>query len=140
MSLFVGLQGIKQLGNKLDRVIDKLRSDSIVARAAHIVERQAKKNATGRPGPRVRSGRLRGSITTEILSWDKARVGTNVYYAPFVEFGHAQTMAWGHLMAPPGWVPAYPFLYPAVTQIKTIGEWKDLFVTYSNEIQTEFGK
>lgn len=60
-------------------------------RRAIRVESQAKINASGRPGPRVRSGRLRASITHQILTTPYgglvARVGSNVEYAGFVEYG-----------------------------------------------------
>ncbi len=40
----------------------------------------------------VQTGRLRASITSEIYA-DFGRVGTNVFYAPFVEFGTAKMEA-----------------------------------------------
>jgi phage gpG-like protein len=68
------------------------------------VEAAAKRNASGRPGPNVITGRLRGSITwrpgeDEISPY--VDVGTNVFYAPFVELGTSRA-------------PAYPFLRPAL--------------------------
>lgn len=68
------------------------------------VEARAKLNASGRPGPRVQTGRLRSS-----LSWalgEDARglyaiVGTNVYYAKWVELGSDRA-------------PPYAFLRPAL--------------------------
>jgi phage gpG-like protein len=59
-------------------------------RRAFNVENQAKVNASGRPGPRVRTGRLRSSITHEVLVDEKglvARVGTNVEYGYYLETG-----------------------------------------------------
>lgn len=75
-----------------------------LARRAIRVEAQAKLNASGRPGPKVRSGRLRSSI-----SWAPGQdarglyavIGTNVYYAKWVELGSDRA-------------PAYPFLRPAL--------------------------
>lgn len=67
-------------------------------RRAIRVEGQAKQNATGRPGPMVRTGRLRGSITWRLGHDSRglyADIGTAVVYAPFVE-------------------PKYPFLKPAL--------------------------
>lgn len=61
-----------------------------LARRAVNVQSQAKINATGRPGPNVQSGRLRGSITHELATDEKglvARIGTNVEYAAYVELG-----------------------------------------------------
>lgn len=69
-----------------------------LARKANNVEAQAKQNASGRPGPNVITGRLRGSITWR-LGVDElglyADVGTAVEYAPYVE-------------------RLYPFLEPAL--------------------------
>lgn len=74
-------------------------------RRAFNVESQAKLNASGRPGPRVRTGRLRSSITHEVVtdlnSGLVARVGTNVEYAYPLETG-----------LPSG--VKYPFLGPAL--------------------------
>lgn len=67
------------------------------------VEEAAKRNASGRPGPEVVTGRLRNSIQW-VLHADAlgpyVDVGTNVHYAPFLEFGTVN-------------MPAYPFLGPA---------------------------
>lgn len=87
-----------------------------LARRAVLVESRAKQNAsqphrfgpnTGSEpggGPAVRSGRLRGSITFE-LGHDAhgpwARIGTNVFYAPFVEGGTSR-------------MAARPFIVPAL--------------------------
>lgn len=76
---------------------------NLIARAIQ-VEAAAKRNASGRPGPNVITGRLRGSITwkpgQDALS-PYVDVGTNVFYAPFVELGTSRA-------------PAYPFLRPAL--------------------------
>lgn len=75
-----------------------------LVRRAIRVEASAKQHAGGRPGPMVRTGRLRGSITWR-LGVDPlgvyADIGTDVYYAPFVELGTSRA-------------PAYPFLRPAL--------------------------
>lgn len=75
-----------------------------LTRRAIRVESQAKMNASGRPGPRVRTGRLRASITHRLVVvgnevW--AEVGTNVHYAIYLELGTDR-------MRP------YPFLRPAL--------------------------
>src|SRR5579859_4642016 len=70
-----------------------------LARRAVNVETQAKINASGRPGPRVITGRLRSSISWR-LGEDAlslyADIGSAVPYARFVEEGHP-TVAWGHV-------------------------------------------
>lgn len=75
-----------------------------LARRAIRVESAAKQHATGRPGPNVQTGRLRGSITW-VLGEDEeglhADVGTNVFYGPFVERGTTRA-------------PAYPYLRPGL--------------------------
>lgn len=73
-------------------------------RRAIRIEAQAKQNASGRPGPRVRSGRLRGSITHRLGSDTQglyADIGSSVLYAPYVEYGTSR-------------MPAYPFLRPVL--------------------------
>ena len=129
----ISVENLKQVQQAAEEVVDKIaRSGSLVARAALVIERQAKINATGRPGPRVRTGRLRSSITTEVLSPELARVGTNVYYAPFVEFGHYTGgsrkfgVSFGHM------TPAYPFLGPTIEQTKD--EVGDVVVAFGNEL------
>lgn len=73
-------------------------------RRAIRVEGLAKEHATHRPGPMVRTGRLRGSITWR-LGVDAlgvyADVGTAVLYGYFLEHGTAN-------------MPKYPFLAPAL--------------------------
>jgi hypothetical protein len=75
-----------------------------LVRRAIQVEAAAKHNASGRPGPNVITGRLRGSITWrpgEDALGPYVDIGTNVFYAPFVELGTSRA-------------PAYPFLRPAL--------------------------
>lgn len=69
-----------------------------LVRRAIRVQALAKQNATGRPGPNVITGRLRGSIAWRpggTPTDPYVDVGTNVHYAPFVE-------------------RRYPFLRPAL--------------------------
>lgn len=73
------------------------------------VEAAAKQNATGRPGPRVRTGRLRSSITWELGGDEQSPyvdIGSNVAYAPYVELGTSR-------------MPAYPYLRPALEAART---------------------
>ena len=75
-----------------------------LGRRAFNVESQAKLNASGRPGPRVRTGRLRSSITHEVTTDGQglvARVGTNVEYGYYLETGLRNGRT-------------YPFLVPAL--------------------------
>lgn len=77
-----------------------------LARRAIKVESAAKLNASGRPGPKVQTGRLRASIAWRIVPDPEglaAEIGTNVEYAYYLEVtgvGAAQIR--------------YPFLKPAL--------------------------
>ncbi len=76
----------------------------MLAAKAVRVQNQAKINASGRPGPRVRTGRLRSSIAWELRTVNGvlvARVGTNVVYALPLETGLRNGVK-------------YPFLGPAL--------------------------
>lgn len=75
-----------------------------LSRRAVRVESRAKLNASGRPGPRVQTGRLRSSISWALGEDGRglyAIVGTNVYYAKWVELGSDRA-------------PPYSFLRPAL--------------------------
>lgn len=75
-----------------------------LSRRAIRVESRAKRNASGRPGPMVRTGRLRSSITWRLGQDGEgvyADIGSSVFYAVFVESGTSRA-------------PAYPFLSPAI--------------------------
>lgn len=91
----------------------KSRLDEGLIKAALLVEGAAKRSIVGRPEgseghpspfPYVDTGRLRASITHRLVGdgnrrW--AEVGTNVEYAPELEFGTSKRKA-------------YPFLQPAL--------------------------
>jgi len=86
------------------------------------VEQAAKQNATERPGPNVRTGRLRGSIT-----WRQGRsdagarypvyvdIGSNLVYSIFVERGH-NVVRNGRIV---GYAPPRPYLLPALSAART---------------------
>ncbi len=116
------VHNVPRVENALGEVKREIESDKLITKAALIVERQAKQNASGRPGPHVQTGRLRSSITTNILSPVQAVVGPNVHYAPYVEFGHIQHP--GQFVPPlrkrlvANFAPAYPFMSPVPDQVK----------------------
>lgn len=69
-----------------------------------LVEASAKAHASGRPGPMVRSGRLRASITWRVgvdAFSPYVDVGTAVEYGAYVELGTSRA-------------PAYPYLKPGL--------------------------
>lgn len=94
--------------------LDKLFATSdgptgkMLKRAGIKVQNAAKRNASGRPGPNVQTGRLRSSITEELTrDGDELveRIGTDVDYALHVEMGTSRA-------------PAYPYLRPALEAIR----------------------
>jgi hypothetical protein len=103
------------------------------------VQNYAKQIATGPSpsppghGPGNRTGRLRASITYR-PGYDSTSpfvdVGTNVFYAPFVEFGHSNKPHSYPYISPGGtfqgmrfvrraWTAARPFLRPALEAART---------------------
>lgn len=88
-------------------------------RRAILVQNAAKLNASGRPGPNVRTGRLRGSITHRLgrdAQGPYAEIGTAVHYALYVEMGH-NIVRGGSVV---GRAPAYPFLRPALLAARAV--------------------
>jgi hypothetical protein len=88
------------------------------------VERQAKVNASGRPGPNVQTGNLRRSITTSAVQkgFDNTyavEVSATMVYARAVELGH------------PRWKPGvkYPYLGPAASNLQSNGTLARVFTT-----------
>lgn len=76
-----------------------------LSRRAIRVESAAKQNATGRPGPRVDTGRLRSSISWRLGQDSRglyADIGTGVPYGKNLELGLTRNGA------------RYPFLEPAL--------------------------
>ena len=133
------IEGMSELKEKLspENLIMKPIKD-LLGKAALVLEALAKQKATGRPGPKVQTGRLRASLTHTIDSaspplW--AKVGTPVEYAPYVEYGHAQhpgqfvPILEARLVQSES--PAYPFLNPAYEESKDrieglLGEAKEI--------------
>lgn len=154
----IEIKGIEQVTETNHKIAQEIaESGNLVARAALVIERQAKINASGRPGPNVQTGRLRASITTQIESPVRAVVGTNVKYAPPVEFGHAQEVGrfvpiydmrrintgqfkgryevsrgLGVRLTKPR-APAYPFLGPTINQTKD--QISGVMVSFGEDIQ-----
>lgn len=93
-----------------------------ITMAGLAVERQAKVNASGRPGPNVQTGNLRRSITTKAtkgFGTYEAEVSATMVYARAVEFGH------------PRWKPGvkYPYLGPAAERLSSNGTLSRVFTT-----------
>ncbi len=102
--LSIVVTGVKELERILRKKANKVKDAQFKAllKSAIIVEADAKKNVP------VDTGRLRASITHEVKRNLVAKVGTNVEYGPFVEFGF--------MMDPPRQPKGtgrIPFLFPA---------------------------
>ncbi len=157
----IEVKDLRLMQRKLEHIaVNLAKGGNVVAKAALVIERQIKQNATGRPGPNVQTGRLRASITTEMLGDLKAQVGTSVFYASFVEFGHKQEVGrfvpiYGmrrigrgefagrynvsgglglRLVNPTA--PAYPFFFEALDQCKD--KLTNVVVDYGKELGREW--
>ncbi|MET0039887.1 MAG: HK97-gp10 family putative phage morphogenesis protein [Dehalococcoides mccartyi] len=129
MGADISVEGLDGLQSKIngDKIIQDTAKDALT-KAAIIVTNQAKLNASGRPGPNVQTGRLRKSIAWQLdgaalPAW--AKVGTNVEYAPFVEFGTRR-------------MKAYPFLNPALEQKQD--EISDILGDAAKAVEAEWGR
>ena len=86
MKIEAKIVGDKEVQRKIDALAkkDNQALKEVIEKAVVIIEGKAKDKCT------VRHGRLHTSITHEVKSSAKnhtGRVGTNVEYAPYVEFG-----------------------------------------------------
>lgn len=111
------LSGVRATDAQIDEAIGYA-----VGRAALAVEGRAKENASGRPGPNVRTGSLRRSILASPVSkgFDgryTATVSAFMEYARAVEQGH------------PNWKPGvkYPYLRPAAEDLSSSGRLNAIF-------------
>lgn len=75
----VEIKNVDKLVAKLDN-LSRLQLEQALNKACLIVENEAKKLCP------VDTGQLRSSITHEVVE-NEGRVGTNVEYAPYVEYG-----------------------------------------------------
>lgn len=126
MTVRMTIPNLSQVLSGIQRQADQI--DNAVAYAIQItglaVERQAKQNASGRPGPNVRTGNLRRSITTSIPvkgfgdSYSVV-VSATMVYARAVELGH------------PRWKPGvkYPYLGPAARNLSANGTLSRVFTS-----------
>lgn len=78
---------------------------------------EVRRNASGRPGPRIVTGNLLGSIRSDWrISGDvfEGQIGTNAVYARRLEFGFVGPDSLGRVYNQ----PPYPFMNPAVPAIR----------------------
>lgn len=91
-------------------------------KALEVIGQQAQNYATLQlyPGHGVDTGRLRGSIDHAQVDDDTEAIGTNVEYAPYIEFGHRTPYG--------GFVAPIPFLKPAVAN--HLPEYRSIVLEY----------
>ena len=91
MKITIRLKGDRELKIKLAKAEAALSGAPLsraLLRAGLTVAAQAQRNVTlGGTGLRVRTGRLRSSISAVLTVGSKVSIGTNVVYAPIHEFG-----------------------------------------------------
>ena len=119
---------IKLTEDNTDAII--AATDEAIYNALEIIGNVAADYAAGLAP--VDTGNLRNSITSEVAMDEKAvYVGTNVEYAPSIEFGHHQQV--GRYVPAIGkrlvreFVPAKPFLAPAIEN--HLDEYKNILET-----------
>ncbi len=84
--MFIQILGLEALINKIKgATLIKMPANAAIKKATLQFERDVKMATP------LDTGRLRSSITHQFLSEMTGLVGTNVGYAPFIEFGHTQT-------------------------------------------------
>ncbi len=147
MEIELSVTDLKNRQLALERIARHLEIGDLLARVGLLIERQAKINATGRPGPRVQTDRLRSSITVHLSPTEpveEALVGTNVQYAPYVEFGHEIVAQFKGMYGSRQFfhvgkrAPAYPFLGPALTEVQASGEMDGVFASFGQDIERDW--
>jgi hypothetical protein len=113
--------GVPEFAAALEKTVARA---SIEARAAVVevaseLEKAAKQNASGRPGPNVISGTLRRSLKHDpvepwgVAGW-RTRVGPTVIYARRIELGFRGVDSLGRLYDDFG----YPYFEPAFDRVR----------------------
>lgn len=126
MTARISITNLQDVLNSFEKTEDKMEAavQYAVTMSALAVEAQAKTNASGRPGPNVRTGNLRRSIRTTagkgFSGKYEAEVSATMVYARAVEFGH------------PKWPPGvkYPYLGPAARNLAANGTLDRVFTLY----------
>jgi hypothetical protein len=125
MAVRIQVTNLQDVLNSFDKTEDtiQLAVQYAITMAGLAVERQAKINASGRPGPNVQTGNLRRSIITKAQKGFgdsyEAEVSATMVYARAVEFGH------------PKWKPGvkYPYMGPAADKLSDNGTLSRVFTT-----------
>lgn len=90
------IKGLKEFVVKLDGIQDRLDSSQPLREACLLVETTAKQNCP------VGNGDLRNSITSQVFD-NVGVVGTNLHYAPYVEYGTGKFARDGDGRQTPWW-------------------------------------
>ena len=106
--------GVREFNAALDKMIAAadVAARQIVTQGGHAVEAAAKAHMNGRPGPNVRSGDLRRSVTVTVakdgLAAYRSETGPTVAYGRRIELGfHGADSRGRHYDQQP-----YPFMQP----------------------------
>ena len=113
----LNLAGLKEFSAAIDKMIADvdIATHLAVSKGISVIERQAKENATGRPGPNIEFGNLRRSIrSTPVQALGAgsymAEVGPRMIYGRRIELGMQGPDSLGRQINQ----QPYPFLGPAV--------------------------
>lgn len=166
MRIELRVDDLQNIQNNLNAIAESVAKGEPIARVGLVIQRQAVINASGRPGPMVQTARLRSSITLQLAATEpitQGVVGTNVKYAPPVEFGHRQEVgrfvpiygmrrigkgpARGRYEVSRGlgvrlvkpFAPAYPFMLPALEQVQASGQLDGVMASLATDIETKWG-
>ena len=141
MEITLKTDDVQRVVNNADAITKRIQSGELIKDIGLALQQHIQYNASGRPGPNRGTGQLLSSIIFE-MSPDKTQgvVGTNVFYAPFVEFGHSQTP--GRFVRRLGkrlvnnFAPAYPFFMPAVESLDV----EEISVTFGQNMVVDWMK
>ena len=113
----LNLAGLKEFSAAIDKMMADvdIATRLAVSKGISVIERQAKENATGRPGPNIGFGNLRRSIrSTPVQALGAgsymAEVGPRMIYGRRIELGMQGPDSLGRQINQ----QPYPFLGPAV--------------------------
>ena len=136
----MGTLGTNAVSININKDVEKYTEESILQALEMIglkAESYAKVEITNNGS--VDTGLLRNSIAHAVAGGEyKVYIGSNVYYAPYVELGHHQ--APGRFVPQIGkrlkasWVQPKPFIKPAV--MEHVEEYKQIL---ENTLQARFG-
>lgn len=124
MTIKMWVENLESVLSGVDAKQDQINAATAYAlgMVALAVEGRAKENASGRPGPNVRTGNLRNSIAAQKVEKGFGDTYTTSVHASMI---YARAVEMGH----PRWKPGvkYPYLGPAAQQLSSSGYLDSLF-------------